>query len=193
MTSNIDRATPLDPGALAGSEARFWAKVDRSAGPDGCWLWTAHTVSIGYGHFKLGATMVLAHRVAWVLDGRVLHRGMVLDHTCETPACVNPHHLVEVTQRQNVRSCGMNRRNTSGFRGVSWDKRERRWKASVKTAEGGRSGFVWLGYHPSREAAARAVAMWWWVHEPGARNVGIELLSEADKLAAVDRWGGEVA
>ncbi len=35
--------------------ARFWAKVDKSAGPDGCWMWTAHAHRVVTG--KAWATM----------------------------------------------------------------------------------------------------------------------------------------
>jgi hypothetical protein len=30
---------------------RFWSKVDRTAGPDGCWLWTRKRTKTGYGLF----------------------------------------------------------------------------------------------------------------------------------------------
>jgi hypothetical protein len=33
-------------------EERFWNKVDKSAGPDASWPWTASTRSGGYGQFR---------------------------------------------------------------------------------------------------------------------------------------------
>lgn len=49
---------------------RFWAKVQKSSDPDGCWLWTGATYSNGYGHIGEGGQShrtLSAHRVAWWL------------------------------------------------------------------------------------------------------------------------------
>jgi len=94
-------------------EVRFWAKVNKNGpvfgdlGP--CWLWTAAKNNKGYGNFGKvvnGKTVMLcAHRVAWELSGRELPNkrrdGLVLDHICRTPLCVNPDHLRVVTQAAN--------------------------------------------------------------------------------------------
>lgn len=38
---------------------RFWSKVDRSGGSDGCWVWTRARNTWGYGSFGGGGrTMV---------------------------------------------------------------------------------------------------------------------------------------
>lgn len=185
MTSNIDREVPVDALGNLDTVSRFWPKADMSGGPESCWRWTAKLDQAGYGRFNLGGRMALAHRVAWVLSGRELHPGMVLDHTCENPACVNPRHLEEVSQTENLKSRSLNMNNKSGVRGVWWDKRERRWKAAAQCAGERQS----LGYHDSLEDAARAVAMWWWARYPETRNVGIEDLSDADKALAEQRWG----
>lgn len=47
---------------------------------------------------------------------------------------------------------GNNRRTTSRYKGVMWDKREGRWRAAI-TVQGRR---VHLGYHASELSAARA-------------------------------------
>lgn len=72
--------------------ARFWAKVDKSGGPDACWPWTA-THRRGYGSFRVcvGKT-ARAHRIAWeVTNGAIGDRNVC--HKCDRPICCNPAHL----------------------------------------------------------------------------------------------------
>jgi len=81
---------------------RFWSKVDKSGD---CWIWKGSMQRSGYGHIHVSEKpkrFASAHRVAWELCGRVIPPGMVLDHLCRTPACVNPDHLEPVTQRENA-------------------------------------------------------------------------------------------
>lgn len=83
--------------------ARFWAKVDRG-GPRDCWTWTASvTVNGGYGQFRVRPRTLRAHIVAWTLLVGPVPDGLVLDHLCRTPRCVNPAHLEPVTLAENTR------------------------------------------------------------------------------------------
>jgi len=80
------------------SDPRFWDKVKFTEG--GCWNWTGTRSLLGYGKFYLGrgriggsTGYVGAHRIAWLLSGRVLARRKSLHHVCGNRACVNPAHL----------------------------------------------------------------------------------------------------
>ncbi len=91
---------------------RFWAHVDRSAGPDACWPWRGSINPNGYGHFRLKLderwTVARAHRVALVLgfpgvaEPRPLDEGAEALHrnSCER-ICCNPSHLRSGTRTEN--------------------------------------------------------------------------------------------
>lgn len=79
----------------------FWRLVNKE-GPGGCWLWLGKHDVLGYGHVSVGATTTGAHRRAYELLRGPIPAGLVLDHLCRVPACVNPDHLEPVTQRVNL-------------------------------------------------------------------------------------------
>lgn len=79
---------------------RFWAKVDKTGT---CWLWTGSKDRHGYGHIGIGGRItVLAHRFSYEEIVGPIPDGLVLDHLCRNPPCVNPAHLEAVTQALNV-------------------------------------------------------------------------------------------
>jgi hypothetical protein len=85
---------------------RFWSKVDRSGGEDACWLWMASRTTTGYGQISIGRRgegMAKAHRVAFTLTYGPIPDGLVIDHLCRNPLCVNPIHLECVSSRENTR------------------------------------------------------------------------------------------
>ena len=82
---------------------RFWSHVPNRV-PGTCWLWIGHRAGNGYGRFKLNGRYYQANRIAWALaNGRMPHASLVVKHTCNTPPCCNPEHLVEGTQASNIR------------------------------------------------------------------------------------------
>ncbi|HEV2928117.1 MAG TPA: HNH endonuclease signature motif containing protein, partial [Propionibacteriaceae bacterium] len=82
--------------------ARFWAKVDRSGGPDACWPWTANRMDSGYGRYSIDGRSKLAHRISYELSVGSIPDGLQIDHLCRNKPCVNPTHLEAVTQRENL-------------------------------------------------------------------------------------------
>lgn len=76
-------------------------KYDSESSPFGCWLWEGYLDDRGYPIVWRGRSPVGAHRVVYELELDAVPEDKVLDHTCRNRACVAPHHLEPVTQREN--------------------------------------------------------------------------------------------
>lgn len=107
-----------------GTVDRFWSYVDRK-GDDECWLWqgTKHLPNpcgMVYGSFgvtksKGGPSMdYRAHRFSYVLANGVIPDGHLIMHTCDTPLCVNPAHLMAGTHLTNAQDREAKGRGTPG-------------------------------------------------------------------------------
>lgn len=83
-------------------EERFWSKVEKGGLWD-CWEWIGFTGPSGHARFHVGAGTVAAHRLAYEWANGPIPEGLVLDHMCGNPACVNPVHLEAVSVRENNR------------------------------------------------------------------------------------------
>lgn len=138
---------------------RFWNKVDKNGPvPDAhpelgqCWVWTAAKNLDGYGCFGFEGRVQDAHRVAWKMEHGAIPQGVWLDHKCHNPACVNIAHLRECSQLQNTQNRRWNKNNTSGYKGVSWSKRNQCWDAKIQSNH----KCKFLGYFKTKEEAHAA-------------------------------------
>lgn len=82
----------------------FWKRVAKPDDPGACWLWTGCKNDTGYGYVRLRGTrsLVRVTRLAYVLCVGLIPDGLVLDHLCRNPACVNPNHLQPVSDSVNT-------------------------------------------------------------------------------------------
>jgi hypothetical protein len=82
---------------------RFWEKVVRLpvGSVNACWVWAAVKNKQGYGQFRVGRKMVLAHRFSWFLThGK--ESEVCVCHRCDNPSCVRPDHLFEGSNSDNI-------------------------------------------------------------------------------------------
>lgn len=75
------------PQVSSDTASRFWQRVAKS---DGCWLWNGALMNSGYGRFRKR----LAHRFSYAIANGGTPGGLCVMHTCDTPRCVRPDHLV---------------------------------------------------------------------------------------------------
>jgi hypothetical protein len=77
----------------------FWNKIKKT---DTCWNWIGAKSFLGYGRFKSGGRLLLAHRFSYELHKEKIPEGLTLDHLCRNPSCVRPDHLEAVTMKENT-------------------------------------------------------------------------------------------
>jgi hypothetical protein len=127
----------------------------------------------GYLRVRLFGRSYPAHRVIWALHYGKWPEGQI-DHINGDPADNRIENLRDVSHAENGRNQRLHRTNTSGFAGVNWRARSRRWLASI-TVNGRRKHIgcfaaladavaarkaaeAALGYHPNHGRAAIAKA-----------------------------------
>lgn len=109
-------------------------KTERKPGE--CWEWLGFKSKTGYGLTYVSGLQknMLAHRVAYLRAKGEDPGPLDVDHTCHNRGCVNPEHLRAVTHKVNAENrAGLSDNNTSGVRGVHWDKTRGKWMARVKS------------------------------------------------------------
>ena len=91
----------------------------------------AHNVMPPRGYIRIGVDgeIFLAHRLAWFY----VHGEWpdLLDHIDRNTSNNRLSNLRRATQSQNHQNQGLSKRNTSGVKGVSWDKARVKWKLHI--------------------------------------------------------------
>lgn len=80
---------------------RFMNKIRKEN--NGCWIWQGGIHKDGYGDFvPEGGRSGLAHRASFRLFKGPIKENMLILHSCHKPACVNPDHLREGSDAENM-------------------------------------------------------------------------------------------
>lgn len=122
----------------------FWKAIGKRAG-------TAATETRRYRRVQIGGVEYLEHVVIWAMQTgawptfEIDHR----DHDGSNNRWTN---LRELSRGDNQRETRFYQNNTSGYRGVSWDKRRSMWAASIRI-DGKKQ---WLGYFDDPAMASAA-------------------------------------
>ncbi len=92
---------------------RFFSKVEICE-ETGCWFWTGAKTGNGYGSMHFNGNQYIAHRLSYLIEHGSISEGMLICHTCDNKVCVNPDHLFEGTQTDNMRDASLKGRTASG-------------------------------------------------------------------------------
>ena len=106
------------------------------ASPEDCWEWNGNkNPKTGYGKKTANGNSVLAHR--WVYETLLgpIPKGMVINHLCSNPSCVNPHHLEVVSQAENCRHGKGSRLTANDVKEIKAAKNNKRWGLGKELAD----------------------------------------------------------
>ena len=82
----------------------FWARVDKTSDPQGCWLWTGNKCPSGYGSVRWKRVTYNTHKIAYLLSGRSIPDKYYIchsEHCIGKRHCCNPEHLTAKTPSEN--------------------------------------------------------------------------------------------
>jgi len=103
-------------------------------------------------HVQIKRRHIIAHRVVYFLAYGKDPLNYTVDHIDRNSLNNHPLNLRLATTVENVRNQGGNKRNTSGYKGVYWNKNIGRWQASISIDK----RLVHLGMFSTAEEAAAA-------------------------------------
>ena len=175
---------PLSQGQVAVVDDRFYEPLLAM----GSWSYNK-TKRGGYAKYNCKGKTVQMHRTVWKLAGRRLpRRPHLLDHKDLDGLNNQLNNLRAATRSQNGHHCGPSSRNSSGFKGVYFDRRRKKWIAQI-TIQGVK---MHQGSFDTAEDAARAydkaaARLYWRVRLPELRKRGLigahRLLGRAGRAA----------
>ena len=88
--------------------------------------------SRGYFMVSINSKKYLVHRMIFLYHHGYLTPGMELDHIDGNPRNNRIENLREVTKSQNIQNSKIRSDNTTGVKGVYWDKSNSKWQVQMR-------------------------------------------------------------
>lgn len=95
---------------------RFWEMV-KKAGANECWEWTGQRDGqTGYGVISICNWPYSAHRISFLIKHGHIDPDLLIMHSCDNRGCVNPAHLSQGTDYDNIHDAWVKGRLQKGER-----------------------------------------------------------------------------
>lgn len=112
-----------------------------------------HDNGQGYLRLCFQGSLFLVHQIVWrLVHGKVIPIGKVVDHINGDPGDNRPSNLRAVSQSRNKLNAGPYRTNTTGKRGVTFNKGKGKYEVTI-TVDQDR---VWIGQYDTVQKAVLA-------------------------------------
>ena len=112
----------------------------------------AGCVSDGYIQIQINKKLYKAHRLIWMFHNGDIETGLDVDHINRIKSDNRIENLRLATVSQNQSNVTKYKNNTSGYKGVSWDKRRKKWRAQINH----NNKKIHIGYFDTPELAHAA-------------------------------------
>lgn len=95
-------------------QQRFWGKVLVPDSHENCFNWIGARHRKGYGHIVEKQTNYRAHRISFEIFFGAIPEGLCVCHRCDSPPCINPHHLWLGSLKENNQDRNQKDRTAKG-------------------------------------------------------------------------------
>lgn len=109
-----------------------------------------HKHSLGYVNIYINRKSYKRHRLIWFYANKRWPE-LDIDHIDGSKSNDIISNLREATKSQNLRNSKISKNNTSGVKGVAWDKIRKKWRAKIKAGNE-----VYLGRFSTKDEAISA-------------------------------------
>jgi hypothetical protein len=90
---------------------KFMGSIDKT---ENCWNWIGDISEGGYGEIGINCKPKMAHRYSYEKFIGTIKKGLFVLHSCDNRRCVNPEHLRQGTQAENLNDASLRDRLIKG-------------------------------------------------------------------------------